>query len=201
MHTQGRRVAQAGGLCSALHAKNLEGVVKQFREVVKSNQCGLRFVLSLRHADPSLRRRDFRQSAIIIDLFPSKHMRSIKKDDMAFIGRTSVRSSLSPFPRRTLTRPQIHGVNVLLQYTSPNHDAMAKTEAHALAHSFFKLDQKPDSLTDVPRYPGYTCEVTGFEAFMENYHRVRKVKSSVDPKNAFNKWCVLAERALCEEEC
>lgn len=130
-------------------------------------------------------------------------MRSVKKSDMAFAGRTSVspRSPSSSPTSLTFCSPQIHGVNVLLEYTSPNHDAIAKTQAHALAHSFFELDQKPDSLTDVPRYPGYTSEVTGAEAFGENYHRVRKVKSSVDPKNVFNKWYVrfLAVRRRFED--
>lgn len=85
-------------------------------------------------------------------------------------------------------------MNILLQYTSSNNDALAKKHAHLLAYSFFVLDDKPDSLNNVPRHSGYASDVTGSEAFVENYQRVRRVNSKVDPGNVFNKWRVSRAR-------
>lgn len=78
----------------------------------------------------------------------------------------------------------------MLQYTSPDFDALAKTHAHALGHAFYALDKKTDSLMEAPRYSGYTSYLNGAETFGENDARVMKVKSHVDPRNVFNKWCV-----------
>lgn len=44
---------------------------------------------------PTLKRSDFRQSAIIVGLLPSKKLRSVKKSEMAFIDRTSASRSRS----------------------------------------------------------------------------------------------------------
>jgi FAD/FMN-containing dehydrogenase len=153
------RIAQAASLCTSTHNKNVKGVTDAFTEMVQRNE-------------------EFRDSAILIDLFPTEARRNSGKNDCAFGGRYD-----------------IHNCNIIIQYQEAFKDREANEIARRVADLFEQLDQSPSHLEGAPRYAGYDSNLSGKEALGSHYERVRKVKGRYDPENVFNRWIKVEPQA------
>jgi hypothetical protein len=116
--------------------------------------------------------QEFRESVILIDLYPSETRRHMGGANNCAFG----------------SRHEVHNSNIIIQYREPQKDREAQEKANRFVELFKSLDHSPDQIQDAPRYAGYDSNLTGRQALGQMYERVRKVKGRYDPENVFNKW-------------
>lgn len=141
-------------------------------------------------------RSDFCKSFILIDLYPADATnKKIQEDTMCLVGKPGrkvclVLSALFlEFPALTSPSPlQVHNANICIQYKQAQLDTEAVSVAHRLSELFKSLDEFADQIGNEPIYPGYQSDLTGKQAFGQEYEKIRKIKGKYDPSNVFRRW-------------